>query len=124
MTNSHNRFSSKRTDNLAITAYATRVVSSPKGLMLVHEAIVTPEACHGREQKIVKFAVPMAQQDDLQVLENRWKLAIDQLQMTYAIDGRIVDLDIKIPMFIIEKRQAQTPEFIKEFLNEDSAYEQ
>ena len=44
--------------------------------------------------------------------------------MTYAIDGRIVDLDIKIPMFIIEKRQAQTPEFIKEFLNEDSAYEQ
>jgi len=117
-------FSGKRTDDLIIKRYVTHVKATPKGLVLVHAALVIPSGANpGTECKTLEFAVPVAQQDDLQVLESRWRTARDQLRQAYALEGRLVDLDIRIPMHIVRKKQGNVPDVIKEILNEDSAPE-
>tara|TARA_R110002110_G_scaffold7042_6_gene34986 strand:- start:103 stop:480 length:378 start_codon:yes stop_codon:yes gene_type:complete len=110
----------KRTTDLGIAKYDTRVVPTPEGLVMVHEAVVMLHNGQPEEARDVMFTVPCVQQDDFELIRNRWATAIEQLVESYARTGRLVSLDIGIPMHIARKAQGRVSDAVKDFVNEDS----
>jgi len=110
----------KRTTDLGLAKYETRVVPTPEGLSMVHEAVVFLKGGQPEEVRDVVFAVPCIQQDDFELIRSRWARAIEQLVESYARTGRLVSFDIEIPMFVAKKAQARVSDSVKDFVNEDS----
>ena len=107
---------------LGLMQYKSQLWPTRKGLTILHKGIVKADGVPEPEcYKEFEFEIAAAEQDDLGIIERKWKATIDALRAEYAMDGVFVTMDIKIPMYVVKKMQGKMPKNIKDAVTENSA---
>jgi len=107
---------------LGLQQYRAQLYPTKDGLVILHKGIVQakgiePPDCYME----FEFEIAAAEQDDLGLIERKWKKCIEALRAEFAMRGIFVTMDIRIPMYVVKKMQGKMPKNIKEAVESQSA---